>query len=65
MTVKAVGVVLAIGDSDPISSLIIGLGMGWPALWASLWKFVLLKCGIVMLIAVLVFRRRELAAVIV
>ncbi len=65
MTVSAVGWVLAIGDSDPISSLIVGLGMGWPALWESTWKFVLIKSGIVMLIAVLVFRRRELAAVIV
>lgn len=65
MTVKAVGAVLAIGDSDPISSLIIGLGMGWHDLWTNTWKFVLVKSGIVMVIAVLVFRRRELAAVIV
>jgi len=65
LSVKVVGMVLAIGDSDPINSLIIGLGMGWPALWANTWKFVLLKGGIVMAIAVMVFRRRELAAVIV
>ena len=65
MTVSAVGWVLAIGDVDPISSLIIGLGVGWPDLWANTWRFVLIKSGLVMLIAVLVFRRRELAAVIV
>lgn len=64
-TVDFVGWVLAIGDSDPVTELIEGLGVGWHTLWTNTWKFVLVKSGIVLLIAVLVFRRRELAAVIV
>jgi len=64
-TVEFVGQALAIGDCDPITDLIDGLGVGWAKLWSNTWRFVLIKSGIVTLIAVLVLRRRELAAVIV
>jgi hypothetical protein len=65
VTVAVIGWVLAIGDCDPVALLREGRVVGWPTLWENFWKFALLKNGLVMLIAVLVFRRRELAAVIV
>ncbi len=64
-TVDVIGWVLAIGDCDPVARLREGRVVGWPTLWENFWKFALVKSGLVMLVAVLVFRRRELAAVIV
>lgn len=64
-TVDAIDWILSVGDIDPLDSLMDGREIGWRSLWTIFWKFDLLKGGIVMLIAVLVFRRRELAAVVV
>lgn len=64
-TVDAMGWVLAIGDSNPVGDLIEGRSIGWPRLFDAFWRFVLIKGGLTMFFGVLVFRRRELAAVIV
>ncbi|HKQ49526.1 MAG TPA: ABC transporter permease [Phycisphaerae bacterium] len=64
-TVETFGWVLSIGDVDPVRHLIEGRAVGWRILWEKTWKFVLVKGMLVMLVAVWVFRRRELAAVIV
>lgn len=63
--VEAIGWVLAIGDTDPITHIVNGQGVGWAALWNATWKFVLIKSTVVGVLAVFIFRRRELAAVIV
>lgn len=64
-TVEAVGWILTIGDVDPVRHLIEGRAVGWNVLWDKGWKFVFVKSLAVMFIAVWVFRRRELAAIIV
>ncbi len=64
-TVDTIDWILSVGDIDPLDSLMDGRAIGWRSLWTIFWKFDLLKGGIVMLIAVFVFRRRELAAVVV
>ena len=56
---------LALGDCDPAMNLIEGRAISWQTLWTNTWRFVLIKGGLTMAIGVLVFRRRELAAVIV
>ncbi len=63
--VDAIGWALAIGDCNPVDQLREGRAIGWMTLWANFWKFTLLKGGAVMFVGVLVFRRRELASVIV
>jgi len=63
--VKSVEWALYIGDVDPVSQLIEGRAVGWTTLWNAFWKQGLLKSAAVMVVAVLVLRRRELAAVIV
>jgi len=56
---------LSLGDLTPLSNVMEGQAIGWATLGLSFVKFVLIKGGIAMFIAVLVFRRRELAAVTV
>lgn len=63
--IGAVDWALYIGDVDPVRKLIEGRVVSWPLIWQNVWKHVLLKSGMVMAAGVLVFRRRELAAVIV
>jgi hypothetical protein len=65
LTVDTIGWALSIGDSGPVDQLREGRIVGWPTLWEKCWKFVLLKSTAVMVVGLLVFRRRELAAVIV
>jgi len=65
LTVDAINWALAIGDLDPVSQVIEGRAVGWSALWDGCWRFVLLKGMAVFAIAVIVIRRREMAAVIV
>jgi len=65
IVVESIGWVLAIGDTDPITYVVNGQGVGWAALWEAAWKFVLIKSTAVAILAVFIFRRRELAAVIV
>lgn len=65
LTVDALGWALSIGDLDPVNKLMEGRAIGWTDLGDAAWKFALLKGAAVMFIAVLTFRRRELAAVIV
>jgi hypothetical protein len=55
---------LYIGDVDP-SAVDRVRAVGWTTLWNAFWKQGLLKSAAVMVVAVLVLRRRELAAVIV
>lgn len=64
-TVESLDWALSVGDLDPIRKLTEGRVVGWQQLWTNTWKYVLLKGMLVMLLAVLIFRRRELAAVIV
>ena len=64
-TVDALGWMLSVGDCDPVNKLGEGRNIGWGTLWGSCWRYLLLKCGATMVVAVLIFRRRELAAVIV
>ena len=63
--VDVLGWGLSIGDCDPVHRLGNGEAVGWPRLWSMGWRYLLIKCGAAMAVAVLVFRRRELAAVIV
>ncbi|MCA9255322.1 MAG: ABC transporter permease subunit, partial [Phycisphaerales bacterium] len=63
--VSTMGWALAIGDINPVGDLIEGRAIGWPRLFDGFWRFVLIKGGAAMFIGVLIFRRRELAAVIV
>ena len=72
LTVEAIGTVLSVGGLDPTSQLIEGRSIDWSVSWHSplresltKWPFVLIKSLVVLMIGVLVFRRRELAAVIV
>jgi len=72
MTVEAIGTMLSVGGLDPTDQLIEGRTIDWSVPWhgplkesLSKWPFVLFKSLIVLMIGVLVFRRRELAAVIV
>ncbi|MCZ6697650.1 MAG: ABC transporter permease [Planctomycetota bacterium] len=55
----------AIGDCEPVTNLIEGRAIGWSRLWTLTWKFVLLKGLLTLTLAVMIFRRRELAAVTV
>ncbi len=64
-TVAALELAFAIGDSEPVDQLIEGRAIGWRTLWSNTWKFVFVKGLLVLILAVLIFRRRELAAVIV
>lgn len=64
-TVTGIGWALSLGDLDPVGDLMEGRVIGWPRLWATCWKFALLKGGVTMFLGVMVFRRRELAAVVV
>jgi len=65
MVVDILQWLLSLGDLTPLSHVMDGEAIGWGALGLSLAKFVVLKGGLAMFIAVLVFRRRELAAVTV
>ena len=65
LTVAALDWALSIGDLDPVNKLMEGRSVGWGSLGDAAWKYFLLKGAAVMFIAVLTFRRRELAAVIV
>ncbi len=65
VTVQALGWALSIGDLDPVGHLLEGRAVGWPALFEKGCKHVLVKGLAVLLVAVLVLRRRELAAVVV
>jgi len=56
---------LSIGDIAVTNDLMEGRAIGWARLWGETWRYMLLKTGITLAIAVLVFRRRELAAIIV
>ncbi len=64
-TVAGIGWALSLGDLDPVGDLMDGRVIGWPRLWKTFWKFALLKGGATMFAGVIVFRRRELAAVVV
>jgi len=63
--VGAVDWALYIGDVDPVRKLIEGRAVDWPLIWRNAWKHVLIKSMVVMAAGVLIFRRRELASVIV
>ncbi len=65
MVVDLLQWLLSLGDLTPLSHVMDGEAIGWGALGLSFAKFVVLKGGLAMFIAVLVFRRRELAAVTV
>lgn len=65
LTVDTIGWALAIGDLDPVSQLIEGRGVGWASIMTNTVTFVLIKGAIVFGLAVLIIRRREMAAVIV
>jgi hypothetical protein len=65
VTLAGLTQVLAIGDVNPVRHLLEGRAVGWGLIGSHAWKFVLLKSGLVLVVAVIVFRRRELAAVIV
>lgn len=72
LAVDAIGTILSVGGLDPTSQLIEGRAIDWSVSWhsplresLSKWPFALLKSLVVLMIGVLVFRRRELAAVIV
>ena len=72
LTVEAIGTGLSIGKLDPTDALIEGRAVDWSVPWhgplreiLSTWPFALAKGTLVLMIAVLIFRRRELAAVIV
>jgi hypothetical protein len=72
MTVNAIGTILSVGGLDPTNQLIDGRTIDWSVPWhsplresLSKWPFALLKSIVILMIGVLVFRRRELAAVIV
>lgn len=63
--VSAMGWALSINDINPVRNLIDGRAITWWELYDGFWRFVLVKGGIAMFVGVLVFRRRELAAVVV
>lgn len=63
--VDVTGWMLSIGDCNPVHRLGDGVAVSWSMLWDACWRYLLLKSGAAMAVAVLVFRRRELAAVLV
>ncbi|MBK8269082.1 MAG: ABC transporter permease [Planctomycetes bacterium] len=63
--VDSIGWLLSIGDIQVTERLLDGRVVGWTDLWADVWRYLLLKSGATLMIGVLVFRRRELAAIIV
>lgn len=72
LVVDVLGAALSIGDMNPTGQLVAGRTIDWSVPWngslrevLSAWPFALAKSGIVLMIGVLAFRRRELAAVIV
>ena len=72
LAVDAIGTILSVGGLDPTNQLIEGRSIDWSIPWhsplresLSKWPFALAKSLVVLMIGVLVFRRRELAAVIV
>lgn len=74
LVVESLDVILAIGDLNPTDALIEGRAVDWSLpswrltswnVYLSRWPFALAKSALVLMVAVLVFRRRELAAVIV
>lgn len=65
LTVESIGFALSIGDLDPVNKLMEGQAIGWKPLLDTAWKYLLAKGLVVMAIAVLILRRREMAAVIV
>lgn len=72
LAVDAIGTILSVGGLDPTSQLIEGRAIDWSVSWhsplresLSKWPFAIIKSLVVLMIGVLVFRRRELAAVIV
>lgn len=64
-TVESLGWVLSINDLNPVGDIIEGRAITWGQLFGGFWRFVLIKGGAAMLLGVLIFRRRELAAVVV
>ncbi len=64
-TIDGLNWVISVGDCDPVEKLGDGRAIGWGVLGANFAKYVVLKSGVVMLAALAVLRRRELAAVIV
>mgnify|MGYP001162883520 CR=1 FL=1 len=63
--IESIDWALSIGDIAVTDQLMEGRAIGWDRLWSNAWRFLLLKTGAALFIAVLVLRRRELAAVIV
>lgn len=63
--INTIGLMLSIGDIPVTDRLMEGRAIGWSDLWSDTWRYLLIKTNITLLIGVLVFRRRELAAVIV
>jgi ABC-type transport system involved in multi-copper enzyme maturation permease subunit len=64
-TVDSIDWALRIGDCDPVRLLSEGRSIGWDTIWINGGKYALVKGLIVLGVAVMVFRRRELAAVTV
>lgn len=74
LIVESIQAMLSLGDLEPTNQLIEGRSIDWTirgfrdAPWSAVlgqWPFVFAKSAIVMMMAVSVFRRRELAAVVV
>ncbi len=65
LSVDSIGWLLSMGDISPLADLMEGRSIGWDRIGSNVLRFGVLKSGAALLIAVLVFRRRELAAVIV
>lgn len=63
--VTALSWVLSLGKIEPANQLVEGRAITGRLLWADFWQCVLAKGQLVMGIAVLIFRRRELASVVV
>ncbi len=64
-TIDALNWAISIGDCNPVDKLGDGRAIGWWTLGENFVKYVVLKSSVLMLVAVVVFRRRELASVIV
>lgn len=65
VAVDSIGWLLSMGDISPLGDLMEGRSIGWDRIGSNVLKFGVLKSGIALFIGILVFRRRELAAVIV
>lgn len=65
MAVNSIGWLLSIGDISVTDSLMDGRAIGWRNLWSDAWRYLLVKTGATLLVAVLIFRRRELASIVV